>query len=92
MDISLPVLDGLAAARQLKSDSACADIPVIFVSGDAFAAHRAHAAGGAMFLAKPVRLTELLSAVVHTLPQNIDERHGPRVTRPRACATTNKPR
>ena len=89
MDISLPVLDGLAAAQELKSDAAFAHIPIIFVSGDAFAAHRVHAAGGAMLLAKPVRLTELLAAVARTLPQNVDERQGLRVTRSARRATNS---
>jgi CheY-like chemotaxis protein len=67
MDITLPVLDGISAVRELKADQATAHMPVIFVSGDAFAARRARAAGGEAFLSKPVRAAELLSTITRTL-------------------------
>jgi CheY-like chemotaxis protein len=67
MDITLPVLDGISAVRELKADPATAHMPVIFVSGDAFAARRARAAGGEAFLSKPVRAAELLSTITRTL-------------------------
>ena len=55
--------------RELKADPATADVPVIFVSGEAFAARQARAVGGAMFLAKPIRAADLLRAVADTLGQ-----------------------
>src|SRR5688572_2562866 len=67
VDITLPVLDGISAVRELKADQATAHMPVIFVSGDAFAARRARAAGGEAFLSKPVRAAELLSTITRTL-------------------------
>jgi CheY-like chemotaxis protein len=67
MDITLPVLDGISAVRQLKADARTAHVPVIFVSGDAFAARRAGAVGGAAFLSKPVRAADLLSTITRTL-------------------------
>ncbi|MBC5768041.1 response regulator [Ramlibacter albus] len=33
MDVNMPDLDGFAATRQLKSDAATRDIPVVFVTG-----------------------------------------------------------
>jgi CheY-like chemotaxis protein len=72
MDITLPVLDGISAVRQLKADSATAHVPVIFVSGDAFAARRARAAGGEAFLSKPVRAAELLDVIRRTLGDDED--------------------
>jgi two-component system chemotaxis response regulator CheY len=76
MDITLPVLDGISAVRQLKADSETAHVPVIFVSGDAFAARHARAAGGEAFLSKPVRAAELLGAIRRTLGE--DDRPAPR--------------
>ena len=67
MDITLPILDGISAVRKLKADALTAHVPVIFVSGDAFAARRARAVGGAAFLSKPVRAAELLSTIAQTL-------------------------
>jgi CheY-like chemotaxis protein len=67
MDITLPLLDGISAVRELKADQATAHMPVVFVSGDAFAARRARAVGGAAFLAKPVRVADLLSTISQTL-------------------------
>ena len=67
MDITLPLLDGISAVRELKADPATAHVPVVFVSGDAFAARRARAVGGAAFLAKPVRLADLIGTISRTL-------------------------
>lgn len=67
MDITLPVLDGISAVQELKADAETAHVPVIFVSGDAFAARRARAVGGEAFLSKPVRAAELLSTIMRTL-------------------------
>ena len=67
MDITLPLLDGISAVRQLKADQATAHVPVVFVSGDAFAARGARAVGGAAFLAKPVRVADLLRTISQTL-------------------------
>jgi CheY-like chemotaxis protein len=72
MDITLPVLDGISAVLQLKADSETAHVPVIFVSGDAFAARRARAAGGVAFLSKPVRAAELLGVIRRTLGDGED--------------------
>jgi signal transduction histidine kinase len=60
-DIDFPELDGLEALRQLKADSALAEVPVIilstFDSGEDEL--RAFAAGGAGYLRKPFQIDEL---------------------------------
>ena len=62
MDIWMPVLDGLSATAQLKSDPAMADVPVLALSatGDAAAPERAKQAGCDGFLPKPVMPDDLI--------------------------------
>ena len=67
MDLTMPVLDGIAAIEQLKADPTTSSVPVLVVSGDAYAAGRVRAAGGEGFLAKPVRAADLLKAVAQAL-------------------------
>ena len=64
------IADRLSAVRELKSDGSTAHMPVIFVSGDAFASRRARAGGGSAFLSKPVRAAELLGTVARTLAES----------------------
>lgn len=65
MDATLPRLDGLAATRRIRSDSALEGVPVVFLSGHAQPDFRAAAldAGGTEFLVKPVVLAELASVI-----------------------------
>lgn len=62
MDMSLPVIDGWEATRQLKADPATAKIPVIALTAHAMEADRdkALAAGCDDFDTKPVELPRLL--------------------------------
>jgi CheY-like chemotaxis protein len=55
MDLSMPRMDGLEACRRLKSDAATRDIPIIVLTGHAYAGNReeALAAGCDVFLIKP---------------------------------------
>jgi two-component system cell cycle response regulator DivK len=89
MDITLPVLDGISAVQKLKADGSTAHVPVIFVSGDAFASRRARAVGGSAFLSKPVRAAELLNAIARTLAD--EDRSTERVRR-RLEGAADKPR
>ena len=66
MDISLPLLDGLSATRQLKAEEALRDVPVVAVSAYESASRRAIQAGCADFVAKPIEV-EMLKAVVGRL-------------------------
>ena len=61
MDLSLPVLDGWEATRQLKSAPDTAGIPVIVLSAHAMPGDRERAldSGADDFETKPVRMEEL---------------------------------
>ncbi len=62
MDMSLPVIDGWEATKQLKADPATAGIPVIALTAHAMESDRqkAIAAGCDDFDTKPVELARLL--------------------------------
>ena len=64
MDLSLPVMDGWEATRQLKQDQRTRDIPVMALSGHVLAgnAEQAKQAGADEFIAKPC------------LPQDVEDR------------------
>ena len=63
MDISLPLLDGLSATRQIKADAALRDTPVLAVSAYDSVRRRAVQAGCADLITKPVDLEELKTVV-----------------------------
>lgn len=65
MDMSLPVLDGWEATRQLKSDAVTAAIPVIALTAHAMAAdeQKAREAGCDDFDTKPIELPRLLEKI-----------------------------
>ncbi len=68
MDMSLPVMDGWEASRQLKADSSTAVIPIIALTAHAMSTDRDKAleAGCDEFDTKPVELPRLLDKI-HTL-------------------------
>ncbi len=70
MDLSLPVMDGWEATRQLKAAPETRDIPVIALSAHAMAGDRekALAAGCDDFDTKPVELKRLLEKIQALLP------------------------
>lgn len=70
MDILMPVLDGLSATRELKSDPETAHIPILVVTAKASHSDRgaAEAAGCDAFLAKPYRNSVLVEAIRQLLP------------------------
>ncbi len=65
MDLSLPVLDGWSAIRQLKADEATRAIPIIALSGHSMLRHmqRAREAGCNAVLLKPCLPSALLAVV-----------------------------
>ena len=69
LDLGLPAGDGFSVLERLQASDILATIPVIVVSGRDRAAHRDRSikAGAKMFLQKPVRNTDLLSAIEQTL-------------------------
>jgi len=65
LDVMMPGLDGLGALRQLKSNPATKNIPVVVLSakGHALTKVEAEFAGALLFLAKPFSPNQLLSEV-----------------------------
>lgn len=70
MDMSLPILDGWEATRQLKSNDVTKAIPVIALTAHAMAADRDRAleAGCDDYDTKPVELPRLLEKIIALLP------------------------
>jgi len=68
MDIHMPELDGLEAARILRDQNI--DVPIIAVSADALATSRQAAldAGCNAYVTKPIDFDELLTELAHLLP------------------------
>jgi CheY-like chemotaxis protein len=73
MDIWMPVLDGIAATKRLKTDPQTAAVPVLALSADAYppAPQRALGAGCEMFLQKPVNPDDLLHAIRRALHRKL---------------------
>jgi CheY-like chemotaxis protein len=65
MDMSLPVIDGWEATRQLKADAATRRIPVIALTAHAMASdeQKAREAGCDDFDTKPIELPRLLDKI-----------------------------
>jgi len=65
MDMSLPVLDGWEATRQLKADAATKAIPIIALTAHAMASdeQKAREAGCDDFDTKPVEFPRLLAKI-----------------------------
>jgi CheY-like chemotaxis protein len=71
MDMSLPVMDGWEATRQLKADQATRSIPVIALTAHAMATdeQKAREAGCDDFDTKPIELPRLLQKIETLLQQ-----------------------
>lgn len=63
MDISLPLLDGLSATRQIKAEETLRDVPIVAVSAYHTARRRAIQAGCNDLVGKPVDIEELKAVV-----------------------------
>jgi len=72
MDMSLPLIDGWEASRQLKADAATARIPIIALTAHAMESDREKAlsAGCDDFDTKPVELPRLLQKIEHQLARS----------------------
>jgi len=65
LDIRMPQMDGFEACRKLKANTASADIPVIFLTGESDAASESDAleAGAADYITKPIDPVALLAKI-----------------------------
>lgn len=61
MDVTLPVIDGLQATREIRGDEEFARLPIIIISAHDSEEIRRQAseAGGAAYISKPVEVEEL---------------------------------
>ncbi len=71
MDVQMPVLDGLAATRLIKTHEAFQRLPVIALTAGALASerHRATEAGMDDFLTKPLEPLEVVRVLRHRIGQ-----------------------
>jgi two-component system cell cycle response regulator DivK len=69
MDLSLPVVDGWEATRQLKADKRTRHIPIVALTGHALEGNEEEArkAGCDDFIAKPCLPQDLVAKIVHLL-------------------------
>jgi len=65
MDLSLPILDGLAALRLIRANKTISEVPIIFLSGRAEPASQiaAREAGCNDYLVKPVNLGQIVQLI-----------------------------
>ncbi|ATB42972.1 transcriptional regulator [Cystobacter fuscus] len=67
LDLSMPEMDGDEVLKRVKAEPTTADIPVIIISSETSRAEACLALGAELFLSKPFRADELLSAVENAL-------------------------
>ena len=67
LDLSMPEMDGDEVLKRVKAEPTTADIPVIIISSETSRAESCLALGAELFLSKPFRADELLSAVENAL-------------------------
>ncbi|HWP35371.1 MAG TPA: response regulator [Thermodesulfobacteriota bacterium] len=70
LDVEMPELDGLAAARALRADPATTAIPIIMVTArsDEASLEQAYLRGCVDYIVKPIRAEELVAKVRSVLP------------------------
>lgn len=71
MDVTLPHLNGIDAARQIRRFEKLSDVPIVFLTGHAESgfSEAAFAAGAAGYLVKPINLNQLENIVDKNIKQ-----------------------
>ena len=71
IDLTLPIVDGISATREIRRNRLVSPVPIIFLSGRAEPIRRNEAveAGCNDYLIKPINLFEMLTVVRHWLPE-----------------------
>jgi CheY-like chemotaxis protein len=71
MDVMMPVMDGLTATRQIRSDARWAKLPILMLTAKAMPddQERCIAAGASDYMAKPIDVDKLLSLVRVWMPR-----------------------
>ncbi|WP_017299127.1 response regulator [Nodosilinea nodulosa] len=74
MDIQMPDMDGLEATRQIRADGQISSIPIIALTALAMPGdlERCLGAGANDYMAKPVKLKQLLDKITQQLPKILD--------------------
>jgi CheY-like chemotaxis protein len=74
MDLSLPIIDGLAATRQIRNQPELNTVPIVAVSAHDTADFHSEAlnAGCDAYVTKPINYTELEDLVHRLLAENAD--------------------
>lgn len=67
LDVMMPGIDGFETCRRLRARPGMAEVPIVFVTAKADEVSSGFAAGGADYIAKPVRADELRARVQHHL-------------------------
>ena len=63
MDITMPIMDGIAAAKMIKTNTPSARIIMLTAMGDEDIIKQAHEAGVDIFLKKPFNDYKIISAI-----------------------------
>ena len=69
MDISLPLLDGLSATRQIRAEEALREVPIIAVSAYHTARRRAIQAGCSDLIGKPIDIENFKAVLRQVMGQ-----------------------
>ncbi len=72
-DIRMPLMDGIALCKNLKSDELLKNIPLLFLTADdgEYVALLAHECGADFYLNKPVRIEVILRVVNSLVNQEV---------------------